>query len=65
MEVLENTKNVDNLRGKNVLHITHVGGGGTDTFVFNLIEDLKNCRVNSFILRPTKAKNGRLNCAKV
>ena len=64
VEVLENTKNVDNLRGKNVLHITHVGGGGTDTFVFNLIEDLKNCGVNSFILRPTEAKNGRLNCAK-
>ena len=37
-----------------VLHITHRGGGGTEFFIQNLISQLRQKNVSSFVIRPSE-----------
>ncbi|MCF0253160.1 MAG: hypothetical protein HUK26_02345 [Duodenibacillus sp.] len=62
---MDKKNNISNdLPVKSVLHITHRGGGGTDTFVFNLISDLRDCGVLSYVLRPTENKTGSISSSQ-
>ena len=46
------------LYGKKILHITHKDGGGIDTFIFNLVNQLSDEGATSYILRPANKHQG-------